>query len=82
MTPQQVNINLFRSSQQLPCQGLGPSKGFLSRHIALQWPSTSTCALLTKLQKYKDPLRWDALGPDVPGHQNYTTDANHFARVF
>ena len=40
MTPYRGNTILFRSSQQLPCLRLRPSKGFLSWHSALLGPST------------------------------------------
>ena len=40
MTPRWGNTILFRSSQQLPRHRLGPLKGFLSWHCALQGPST------------------------------------------
>ena len=36
VTPHQGNTVLFRSSQQLPRLHLGPLKGFLSWHVALQ----------------------------------------------
>ena len=40
MTPRKKNAIFFRSSQQLSCLSLRPTKGFLSWHSALQGPST------------------------------------------
>ena len=57
MTPDRGNTFTFRSSQQLSCLRLGPSKGFFE----LTWrPSRaldSPCALLPELQRHKDTVR-------------------------
>ena len=49
--PSSGNNILFRSSQQLPRLRLGPLKGFLSWHSALQGPSTR---LVHCFQNYRD----------------------------
>ena len=51
MAPGRGNTILFRSCQQLPRLRLGPLKGFLSWHGALQGPSTR---LLRCFQNYGD----------------------------
>ena len=40
------NIDLFRSTQQLPFLGLRPLKGFFSLHGALQGPSLHAMSLM------------------------------------
>ena len=47
------NIFLFCSSQQPPCFGLRPLKGYSRWHGALQGPSTLPHALLPELERYK-----------------------------
>ena len=61
MTPGRGNIFLFCFSQQLPRLHLGPLKGFLGWHGALQGPLTLPCALLPELQSNKDAARCAAL---------------------
>ena len=56
MTSCQLNIFLFWSSQELPRLRLGPLKGFLSWHGALQGPSPH--GLLPELQRKKDTLHF------------------------
>ena len=43
MIPCRGNTFLFRSYQLLPHLYLGPFKGFLSRHDALQGPQLTSC---------------------------------------
>ena len=76
MTAHRGNTILLCSSQQLPRLHLGPLKGFLSRHGALQGALDSPCALLPEVQIYKDTVRCAALGAEVPGTPSRTTDAN------
>ena len=56
MTPHRGSIILFRTSQQLPRLGLGPSTRLVR-------------SLLPELQRYKDTARCAALGAEVPGHR-------------
>ena len=55
-------------SQQLPHIHIGPLKGFLSSHSAIQEPSTLPCALLPEPQRYKDIFRCDAFVREVQGY--------------
>ena len=68
MTPCWGNTILFRSSQQLPHLSIGLLKGSMSRHGALQGPSTWTCTLLPELQRQRDAVGHVALEMDGPGH--------------
>ena len=67
MTPRQENAVFFCSSQQLPCLSLGPLKGFLSSHGAIQGPSTR---LVRCFRNYRDTRTPSGvpLGAEVPGH--------------
>ena len=51
MTPQRGNTFLLHYSQELPRLRLGPLKGFLSSHSALQGPSTR---LVRCFRNYRD----------------------------
>ena len=55
MTPRRGNTIRFRSSQQLPRLRLGPS--------------TRLVRCFPELQRYKDTVRCNALGAEVPGHR-------------
>ena len=67
MTPR-GNTILFRSSQQLPHLRLGPLKGFLSWHGALQGPSTRlVCCFRNYTRTPSDVLHKGAIVP--PGHR-------------
>ena len=72
MTLHRVNGILFCSSQQFPRLCLGPLKGFLSWHSALQGPAP--CALLPELQRIKDAVKRTALSAGVPDQRQ--DDAN------
>ena len=74
---QAINVNLMIfgentlsgkcfSLPQLP--SLGPMKGFLSLHCAIQRLSTSTRTLLLEPQTYKNTVWLGKLGAKVPGH--------------
>ena len=63
MTPHWGNTILFRSSQQLPLEGLFE----LTRRPS--WALDLPRALLSELQRYKDTVRCAVLGAEVSGHQ-------------
>ena len=72
MTPRRGNTILFRSSQQLPCLRLGPSKGFFELTRRPSRAPNSPQALLPEPQRYKDTGRCVAPGREVPGQSTQT----------
>ena len=65
----QGNAFLFRSSQQLPSLGLGPSEGLFELTRRPSRALDSPRMLVLELQRYKDTVRCAALGAEVPGHR-------------
>ena len=61
--------NVFRSSQQLPCLHLGPSKGFLS----LKGPGLAFCIAFGTTEKQGGHQMWRTWcgGPGVPSKNNW-----------
>ena len=67
MTPRHENTILYLYSEQLT--RLGPWRGFLSLHSALQWPSTLPVQCLWNYKQDKYTVCCAMLGAEVPGYR-------------